>query len=264
MSTKMYLSNENYFLLLTFLLLIMFYVCNLKSMQNIDLDYGLNNNLIILSEQMRRFDDFPIFKNQLVQKTTNNLTDNDVIMTNLNGTVDKELILTNQPTDILEQPTKVLISNPLQLESSLAVPDIQKRFALENRDRDAVFNEFRAPERRDPEHAYPTKQVKDMINLPTRGLPDNYHSVGVLVRKKDEKVLQLFGRQKYPGSSQWEYYVSGADSYGFPNKMPVVVRGDKELDDKQKIELPWLDKSKGDFEVNLYNYDVPRYNPFAF
>jgi hypothetical protein len=172
-------------------------------------------------------------------------------------------ILTNQVEDTIEQ-NKVIISNPIQLESSLVVPDIQKRVALENRDREAVFNDFRAPERRDAEHAYPTRQVKEMINLPTRGLPDNFHSVGVLVRKKDEKVLQLFGRQKYPGSSQWEYYVAGADSYGYPNKMPVGVRGDRELDDKQKIDLPWLDKSKGDFEVNLYNYDVPRYNPFAF
>jgi hypothetical protein len=308
MSDKICLPTEHHFLLMiTFLLLTMFYIYNLGSMQNIDHNNGLNNNLATLSEHIRRLDTIPIIKNQPVQQriskeeslriltnkntrnasniafkypelvldtqprslvteniTKNNLIDNDIIMTNLNGTIDKQLILTNQPTDILEQPTKVVISNPLQLESSLAVPDIQKRFALENRDHDAVFNEFRAPERRDPEHAYPTTQVKDMINLPTRGLPDNYHSVGVLVRKKDEKVLQLFGRQKYPGSSQWEYYVAGADSYGFPNKMPVVVRGDRELDDKQKIELPWLDKSKGDFEVNLYNYDVPRYNPFAF
>jgi hypothetical protein len=308
MSDKICLPTEHHFLLMiTFLLLTMFYVYNLGSMQNIDHNNGLNNNLATLSEHIRRLDTIPIIKNQPVQQriskeeslriltnentrnasniafkypelvldtqprslvteniTKNNLIDNDIIMTNLNGTIDKQLILTNQPTDILEQPTKVVISNPLQLESSLAVPDIQKRFALENRDHDAVFNEFRAPERRDPEHAYPTTEVKNIINLPTRGLPDNFHSVGVLVRKKDEKVLQLFGRQKYPGSSQWEYYVAGADSYGFPNKMPVVVRGDRELDDKQKIELPWLDKSKGDFEVNLYNYDVPRYNPFAF
>ena len=151
-----------------------------------------------------------------------------------------------------------------RLESPLIVPDLEKRIILEDRDREAVYNDFKAPERRDPEHAYPTKSVQNLINLPTRGLPDNFHSVGVLVRRKDEKVLQLFGRQKYPGSNQWEYYVSGADSYGFPNKMPVVVKGDRELEDKQRIELPWLDKLKGDFEVNLYNYNVPRYNPFAF
>jgi hypothetical protein len=66
------------------------------------------------------------------------------------------------------------------------------------------------------------------------------------------------------GSNQWEYYVTGMDRYGFPNKMPIKVKGDKELYDKDKIDLDWLDKSKGKFEVNLYNFDVPRYNPFDY
>jgi len=312
MSDKICLPTEHYFLLMVvFLLITMYYVYNLN---NMDLNYGLNNNLVALSEKIRKLDTVPLIQNQPVVKksvkkrmskedalrvltnentriTSNKLTDlqtevlenypelvhdtqprslvmdNEPIVSTAQPTLltTQPPLLSNQPLIITnDEPTKVIISNPLQLESSLVVPDIQKRIALESRDRDAVFNEFKAPERRDPEHAYPTKQVKEIINLPTRGLPDNFHSVGVLVRKNDEKVLQLFGRQKYPGSSQWEYYVAGADSYGYPNKMPVGVRGDRELDDKQKIDLPWLDKSKGEFEVNLYNYDIPRYNPFAF
>jgi hypothetical protein len=149
-------------------------------------------------------------------------------------------------------------------ESNLMVTDLEKRDFLERRDTEAVYNEFKPPEKRLPEHAYPDRYVRSRINVPTRGLPDNYQSVGSLVRKSDEKVLQLFGRQKYPGSNQWEYYVSGADSYGFPNKMPVAVRGDRELEDKQQIDLPWLDKSKGNFVVNIYNFDVPRYNPYDY
>lgn len=294
MSDKICLPTEHYFLLMVcFLLITMYYVYNLKNMHNIDFNYGLNNNLATLSEHVRRLDTIPLIQNkQPIKKplrrkmskedalrvltnentriTSNNLTD---LQTEVLEDY-PELVLDTQPRSLMtENITKdsllerQVLTNELpskQLESPLAVPDIQKRVALENRDQQAVFNDFRAPERRDPEHAYPTREVKNMINLPTRGLPDNFHSVGVLVRKKDEKVLQLFGRQKYPGSNQWEYYVAGADSYGYPNKMPVGVRGDRELDDKQKIELPWLDKSKGDFEVNLYNYDVPRYNPFAF
>ena len=336
MSDKICLPTDHYFLLMVcFLLLTTYYVYNLKNMHNMDFNYGLNNNLITLSEQVNRLDTVPLIQNQQVIKKSiqkkkmskeealrvltnentrirsNNLTqlqtevlqnypelvadtqprslvilnpneslktDSTLLENNQQINTNEPTLLTNQPPLLLNQPfiitnnpdeiienqNRVNISNSIQLESPLAVPDLQKRVALEDRDHEAVFNEFRAPERRDPEHAYPTRQVKDLINLPTRGLPDNFHSVGVLVRKKDEKVLQLFGRQKYPGSSQWEYYVAGADSYGFPNKMPVVVRGDRELDDKQRIDLPWLDKSKGDFEVNLYNYDVPRYNPFAF
>jgi len=295
MSNKICLPTEHYFLLMVcFLLITMYYIYNLKNMQNIDFNYGLNNNLVTLSEQVRRLDTVPLIQNQRKKRMSKEdalrvLTNENTRITSNNLTQLQTEVLENYPELVVDtQPRSLIINNPddptllsnqsliitnnlnevlensKQLESPLAVNDIKKRLALETRDREAVFNEFRAPERRDPEHSYPTRQIKEIINVPTRGLPDNFHSVGVLVRKNDEKVLQLFGRQKYPGSSQWEYYVAGADSYGFPNKMPVVVRGDRELNDKQKIDLPWLDKSKGDFEVNLYNYDIPRYNPFAF
>ena len=168
---------------------------------------------------------------------------------------------------------KLDLNNPLTSESEkikeiinkpIVIPFVEKRIILEKRDAAVVNNDFVPPERREPEHIYPDREVKNIINIPTRGLPDNYQSVGVLVRREDEKILQLFGRQKYMGSTQWEYYVTGMDRYGFPNKMPIKVKGDKELFDKDKIELDWLDKSKGEFEVNLYNFDVPRYNPYVY
>jgi hypothetical protein len=168
---------------------------------------------------------------------------------------------------------KLDLNNPLTSESEkikeiinrpIVIPFVEKRIILEKRDREVVNDDFVPPERREPEHIYPDREVKNIINIPTRGLPDNYQSVGVLVRREDEKILQLFGRQKYMGSNQWEYYVTGMDRYGFPNKMPIKVKGDKELFDKDKIELDWLDKSKGEFEINLYNFDVPRYNPFDY
>ena len=141
-------------------------------------------------------------------------------------------------------------------------PYLEKRMFLKKRDINALDDNFSPPERRDQEYAYPDRYVKSIINIPSRGLPDNYHTIGVLVRKNDEKVLQLFGRQKYPGSNQWEYYVSGMDGNGFPNKIPLKVKGDVEITNSQNIDVDWLDKSKGSFEVQLYNYDVPRYNPF--
>lgn len=168
----------------------------------------------------------------------------------------------SQEIDIIDDIP--MIQKELKGKSKLIYNDLEKRDFLQKRDAEAIYNEFRAPEKRLPEHAYPDRYVRNNINIATRGLPDNYHAVGTLVRKSDEKVLQLFGRQKYPGSNQWEYYVSGADSYGFPNKMPVAVKGDREIEDKQKIHLPWLDKSKGDFEATLYNFDVPRYNPYDY
>ena len=172
-----------------------------------------------------------------------------------------------------EKKFKLDLNNHLTSESEkikeiinrpIVIPFVEKRIILEKRDVAVVNDEFVPPERREPEHIYPDREVKNIINVPTRGFPDNYQSVGVLVRREDEKILQLFGRQKYMGSNQWEYYVTGMDRYGFPNKMPIKVKGDKELFDKDKIELDWLDKSKGEFEVNLYNFDVPRYNPYVY
>jgi hypothetical protein len=161
-----------------------------------------------------------------------------------------------------------LISESVKVKEIINKPlinhELEKRILLELRDRRSLNDELAPPERRDPEHVYPSKEIKNIINIPSRGLPDNYQSVGALVRKADEKILQLFGRQKYAGSNQWEYYVSGMDRYGFPNKMPVKVKGDRELTDKDKIQLDWLDKSKGDFEINLYDFDIPRYNPFDY
>ena len=141
-------------------------------------------------------------------------------------------------------------------------PFIEKKMLLRKRDSDVLDNSFTAPERRDQEYAYPDRYVKSLINIPSRGLPDDYQTIGVMVRKNDEKVLQLFGRQKYPGSNQWEYYVSGMDGNGFPNKIPIKIKGDTEIVDKQNINVDWLDNKKGDFEVKLYDYDVPRYNPY--
>lgn len=143
-------------------------------------------------------------------------------------------------------------------------PELEKRIYLERRDRRAVDDNLSPPERRDQEYAYPDRYVKSLINVPTRGLPDNYQAIGTLVRKTDEKILQLFGRQTFPSSNQWEYYVIGNDGNAFTNKMPLTIKGGREIENGQQIPLQWLDPSKGTFEVNLYNYDVPRYNPYDY
>ena len=153
------------------------------------------------------------------------------------------------------------INNDIQ--QNVISPFMEKRMFLTRRDRRVLYDDLHPPERRDQEYAYPDRYVKSLINQPTRGFPDNYSPLGVLVRKDDEKVLQLYGRQKYPGSNEWEYYVAGNDPSSFPNKMPIQRKNNREIMDKDKIKIQWLDPSKGEFEVNLYNYDVPRYDPYV-
>ena len=171
----------------------------------------------------------------------------------------------NKNLDNLSTQISVLDDVPLiNRGSNLIYNDLEKREFLVERDKQAIYNEFKAPEKRLPEHAYPDRYVRNSINIPTRGLPDNYQALGALVRKEDEKILQLFGRQTYPGSNQWEYYVSGADTYGFPNKMPISIKGNREIENSQNVDVPFLDASKGVFTANIYNYDVPRYNPYDY
>ena len=157
-----------------------------------------------------------------------------------------------------------IMNRDKESQKIILTPELEKRMYLEGRDRRVIEDNLSPPERRNQEYQYPDRYVKSLINIPTRGLPDNYHVVGTLVRKADEKVLQLFGRQTFPSSNQWEYYVVGNDGNAFTNKMPLTVKGGREIENGQQINLHWLDPSKGQFEVNLYNFDTPRYNPYDY
>lgn len=140
--------------------------------------------------------------------------------------------------------------------------DIKRRIFLKKRDEQTLYNDFKPPERRVPETQYPYRYVKTQINIPTRGYPDNYQLLGVLLRDNTESAYNLFGRQKYPGSSQYEYYVQGKMDYN-DVKLPLDIPGQKELDDGQIVKIPGTDPSKGEFKVKLYNFDSPRYIPYV-
>ena len=135
---------------------------------------------------------------------------------------------------------------------------------IDYRDRNAVHDPLHPPNRRLPRHIYPS-DVKDYIfETPTRGYPDNYHYYGNLIRREDDKIVKLFGRQTYPGSNKYEYYGITSDSVGGSAvKIPINVNGDKELYDKDQLDIDFLDSSKGNFILYMNDYDRPRYNPFV-
>ena len=85
--------------------------------------------------------------------------------------------------------------------------------------------------------------------------------MGLVLRNNTETVYNLFGRQTYPGSNQYEYYVQKGDD-NTSVKLPIKIYGDKEIEDDQVVTIPGMDGSRGQFKVKLYNYDQPRYNPF--
>ena len=137
---------------------------------------------------------------------------------------------------------------------------IEKRLILENRDRKVLNDNFAPPERRVPEYQYPDN-IKNYINIPSRGYPDNYQLIGIVIRDNTETAYNLYGRQTYPGSNEYEYYVQKTD-YHNNVKIPIKIKGNIELVDNQIIDIIGTNHEKGIFRVKLYNYDLPRYNPY--
>jgi len=125
-----------------------------------------------------------------------------------------------------------------------------------------TFDPLEEPVRRVPRHEIHPLHMKRHIDLPTRGYPDNFTQVGVLVKKgdpnenKNNKIIRLFGRQEYPGSYKYEYYTminSGHDQI----KIPVHTRR-KELYDGDTVKIKELNDK---YEVQLHKFDAPKYYP---
>lgn len=173
-----------------------------------------------------------------------------IVFTNMKSEQHKT---TNTPQD------DTLISNKYIIPTSSFVND-----KIDKRDEDALEDPLKPPNRRLPRHIYPSAAKDYIFEVPTRGYPDNYHYYGNLIRREDNKMVKLFGRQIYPGSNQYEYYGITSDPTGGSSvKIPIKVRGDKELYDKDEIDIDFLDTSVGKFILFMNDFDRPRYNPFV-
>jgi hypothetical protein len=159
----------------------------------------------------------------------------------------------------------IIINNPNNIQKKQKIhPAIKLDKSIRKRDSDALNDDLSAPTRRLPRHIYPT-EVNDFITeVPTRGHPDNYHYLGNMIRPHDEKIIKLFGRQIYPGSTQYEYYGITTDNNGAEIKLPIKTLNDKEIYDGDEIDIEFLDSSKGKFKLYMNEYDRPRYNPFTY
>jgi len=133
---------------------------------------------------------------------------------------------------------------------------------LKEMDYDRLEDPLTPPYRRLPRHAYPSKALRRSINYPTRGFPDNFHYVGNLIRKSDEKFIKLFGRQTYPGSNKYEYYGITTDPNGMETKIQIKSPKDQELFDKDELDVEIF--GGGKFKLYMNEFDVPRYNPFLY
>ena len=132
---------------------------------------------------------------------------------------------------------------------------------IKDYDRSKILDPIENPARRIERHHIPPTHVKQFLNIPTQGYPDNYRLMGVLTSTgegESNKILRLFGRQTFPGSNKYEYYTainSGLDNI----KVPLSVDHDKELYNGDKVNVDVLDGAE--YSVKLHPLDHPRYYP---
>jgi hypothetical protein len=117
------------------------------------------------------------------------------------------------------------------------------------------------------------------INMPSRGPNLSYQQIGHLYKDEitdsskqignnsETTILPLFSRPTFNGSNRWNYYTS-SDKFQSV-KLPISIDGRKCTDDLGCKELMNGDvvnipSYNGQFKVEIYDYDKPRYIPFVY
>lgn len=170
--------------------------------------------------------------------------------------------------------TRTIINTPI-----IEKPYIEKhnKDVVKEYDEKKINDVFEAPAKR-PERTQmgynPIMKVSNnpLEPFPTRGYPDNYHLMGTLTAineeneegynklEQDNKIISLFGRQKYPGSSEYEYYTM-LSTGNMMTKIPISKDYKRELFNDDEIEIKEIGKK---YKVNMYPNEEMKYNPFLF
>ena len=171
--------------------------------------------------------------------------------------------------------SKLYLNKLDQIKNSNLQPNLQPNL---NTYRDlAVINDPLVPPL---QRNYNVPNIKLMpINIETRESGGDFQQIGVLHKKdnvdktfdkpgnNDETViLGLYGKQTYKGSNRWLYYViSEKNSIKIPLKIEDIDcstdnRGCKELMEGESVNIG---QYNGEFQVQIYKFDSPRYIPYV-
>lgn len=102
-----------------------------------------------------------------------------------------------------------------------------------------------------------------VLNVPTRGLPEAYQSLGI-VKSEDGQMLPLYGRRVASRSDRFNYYTR-TDSYN-PVSLPISYKrrdcqddvGCDELSSGEQVQMAGTGKTG---QVTIYRFDGPMYVP---
>jgi len=161
----------------------------------------------------------------------------------------------------MEETEKVVEKLGEKLEKNMDLELVQPVSSIVvNKDYERIVNPLLPPERSNP---FSPNRAGIPVNIPTRGLSSGFQQVGILTGE-GEKVMPLFGEETYPASNMWRYYTN-TDQY---QSVKLGVRkgswdcmderGCKELYNGDSVQVQG---KSGDFNVEMYKYDSPKYMP---
>ena len=165
----------------------------------------------------------------------------------------------------LENKIKEIQSNKKPEVVVKTIENTKPQINIVDTDYQRISNPLVPPEMRNP--LDPGVVVNGVpINIPTRGSVSNFQQIGSVSNMNGgSRILPLYGKPTYPGSSKWIYYTINND---YPSvKLPIKCNGKdctgeygcNELYDDDKVVVPPYNE---DFRINLYQFDKPRYIPY--
>ena len=115
---------------------------------------------------------------------------------------------------------------------------------------------------------YEIQSSRSVFAVPSRGEPGKFKKLGLLKRSSDNKTVKLFGRQKYPGSSKYDYYVRSVEDGSMNIRIPLEDDFNDEIFDGDEINIPFFDEDGSDGKFKFLEtgeiYEAPRYNPWVY
>jgi hypothetical protein len=172
----------------------------------------------------------------------------------------QQVIIVEKPV-IKEKEDMTVVSNP--------VSEVQY---MVDKEQERLINPLLPPER-----SYVLTNgagipvYKNSINIPTRGFTGAFQQIGLLYKKdpsgennNDGNILPLFGRPTNTSRDKWYYYTTSDKFHSL--KIPLKIKGRlcndewgcNELYDDDTVEVgPY----NGQFKVQIYGYDSPKYLP---
>lgn len=156
----------------------------------------------------------------------------------------------SDPREMIVSPENQII----QIQPPQIPPQLD---AIRNYDYRKLYDPLEDPTMRVDRYLLGPLEYRKMFNYPTQGYPDTYRWMGIMINHDESdknKIIKLFGRQKYPRSNEYQYYTMINMDH---DQIKVHLHNHrKELYDHDEVFVPELNKK---YTVQLNKDDDMRY-----